>query len=116
VRFFQFDSATSELISRPPPPSYWWVWIWDLPHFDAELEELGLLAQTAGMEPVARVACKRKAPDAALFVGRGKADEIKALAEEIGASESPVRPVAQSLRSSATWSGTWACRSTTAPC
>jgi GTP-binding protein HflX len=58
-----------------------------LPHFDAELEELGQLAQTAGMEPVARVACKRKAPDAALFVGRGKADEIKALAEEIGASE-----------------------------
>ena len=58
-----------------------------LPHFDAELEELGQLAQTAGMEPVARVACKRKAPDAALFVGKGKADEIKALAEETGASE-----------------------------
>lgn len=58
-----------------------------LPHFDAELEELGQLAQTAGMDPVARVACKRKAPDAALFVGRGKADEIKALAEETGASE-----------------------------
>jgi GTP-binding protein HflX len=58
-----------------------------LPHFDAELEELGQLAQTAGMEPVARVACKRKAPDAALFVGRGKADEIKQLAEETGASE-----------------------------
>ena len=58
-----------------------------LPHFDAELEELGLLAQTAGMEPVARVTAKRKAPDAALFVGKGKADEIKQLAEEIGASE-----------------------------
>jgi GTPase len=58
-----------------------------LPHFDAELEELGLLAQTAGMEPVARVTAKRKAPDAALFVGRGKADEIKQLAEETGASE-----------------------------
>jgi len=58
-----------------------------LPHFDAELEELGLLAQTAGLQPVARVVCKRKAPDAALFVGKGKADEIKALAEELGASE-----------------------------
>src|SRR6185369_15866063 len=57
------------------------------PHFDKELEELGLLAQTAGLEPVARVTCKRKAPDAALFVGSGKADEIKALAEELGASE-----------------------------
>ncbi|HEX2547541.1 MAG TPA: GTPase HflX [Ramlibacter sp.] len=58
-----------------------------LPHFDAELEELGQLAQTAGMEPVARVTARRKAPDAALFVGKGKADEIKQLAEELGASE-----------------------------
>ena len=58
-----------------------------LPHFDAELEELGLLAQTAGLTPVARIVCKRKAPDAALFVGTGKADEIKALAELHLASE-----------------------------
>ena len=58
-----------------------------LPHFDVELEELGLLAQTAGMQPVARITCKRKAPDAALFVGSGKADEIKALALLHGASE-----------------------------
>jgi GTPase len=58
-----------------------------LPNFDAGLEELGLLAQTAGMNPVARVACRRKAPDAALFIGSGKADEIKALAEETGATE-----------------------------
>ncbi|MEJ7932010.1 GTPase HflX [Ramlibacter sp. AN1015] len=57
------------------------------PHFDTQLEELGLLAQTAGLEPVARVTCKRKAPDAALFVGSGKADEIKALAESAGAAE-----------------------------
>ncbi|MEO6291995.1 MAG: GTPase HflX, partial [Burkholderiaceae bacterium] len=42
-----------------------------LPHFDAELEELGLLAQSAGLQPVARITCKRKAPDAALFVGTG---------------------------------------------
>ena len=58
-----------------------------LPNFDATLEELGLLAQTAGMTPVARVACKRKAPDAALFIGSGKADEIRALAEQTGATE-----------------------------
>ncbi|RQO82926.1 GTPase HflX [Acidovorax sp. FJL06] len=58
-----------------------------LPHFDAELEELGLLAQTAGMQPVARITCKRKAPDAALFVGSGKADEIRALAQMHGAVE-----------------------------
>ncbi len=58
-----------------------------LPHFDASLEELGLLAQTAGLEPVARLTCKRKAPDAALFVGSGKADEIRMLAQMHGAVE-----------------------------
>ena len=58
-----------------------------LPHFDVELEELGLLSQTAGLQPVARVVCKRKAPDAALFIGKGKADEIKQLADEMGAAE-----------------------------
>lgn len=57
------------------------------PHFDSDLEELGLLAQTAGLEPVARLICKRKAPDAALFVGSGKADEIRELAELHRASE-----------------------------
>jgi GTP-binding protein HflX len=58
-----------------------------LPNFDAELQELGLLAQTAGLQPVARVTCKRKAPDAALFIGSGKADEIKMLALDTGATE-----------------------------
>lgn len=56
-------------------------------HFDGELHELGLLAQTAGMQPVGRVTCKRRAPDAALFVGSGKADEIKLLAIQSGARE-----------------------------
>ncbi|WP_196870373.1 GTPase HflX [Polaromonas sp. CG_9.11] len=58
-----------------------------LPNFDTELLELGLLAQTAGLEPVARVTCKRRAPDAALFIGSGKADEIKMLALDTGATE-----------------------------
>jgi len=58
-----------------------------LPHFDQELEELGLLAQTAGMQVAARVTCKRRAPDAALFIGSGKADEIKLLAQMHGATE-----------------------------
>ena len=59
----------------------------DLPHFDGELQELGLLAQTAGLNPVARVTCKRQAPDPALFVGKGKAEEIKELAQAHGATE-----------------------------
>jgi GTP-binding protein HflX len=58
-----------------------------VPHFDDELEELGLLAQTAGLHPVARLTCKRKAPDPALFVGSGKADEIRMLAQMHGAKE-----------------------------
>ena len=58
-----------------------------LPHFDSELSELGLLAQTAGLTPVASITCKRRAPDAALFVGTGKADEIKLLAQQHGAQE-----------------------------
>ena len=57
------------------------------PHFDAELHELGLLAETAGLTPVARIVCKRKAPDAALFIGSGKADEIKELVLMHGATE-----------------------------
>jgi GTP-binding protein HflX len=58
-----------------------------LPHFDAELDELGELARTAGLTPVGRITAKRKAPDAALFVGKGKADEIKDLATQLGATE-----------------------------
>ena len=46
-----------------------------------------MLAQTAGLQTVARLVCKRKAPDAALFVGSGKADEIKELAQLHRASE-----------------------------
>ena len=57
------------------------------PHFDHGLEELGLLAETAGFRVAERVACKRRAPDPALFVGSGKADEIKALALGTGATE-----------------------------
>lgn len=49
--------------------------------FDPTLDELALLAISAGDAPVARVTARRKAPDAALFVGSGKADEIKALVQ-----------------------------------
>lgn len=46
-----------------------------------------MLAQTAGLTPVGKVVCKRRAPDAALFIGSGKADEIKLLAVQTGAQE-----------------------------
>ena len=57
------------------------------PNFDAGLLELGLLAESAGYEVAERVTCKRRAPDAALFVGSGKAQEIKLLAETSDAVE-----------------------------
>ena len=40
-------------------------------HFDASLDELALLAESAGDVAVARVVARRKAPDAAFFVGSG---------------------------------------------
>jgi GTP-binding protein HflX len=49
--------------------------------FDPTLDELALLAESAGDEVVVRLTARRKAPDAALFVGSGKADEIKALVQ-----------------------------------
>jgi len=50
-------------------------------NFDPSLDELALLAESAGDTPVARITAKRQAPDAALFVGSGKADEIKLLVQ-----------------------------------
>ena len=44
--------------------------------FEDSLNELSLLSTSAGAEPVFTVTGKRARPDAALFVGTGKADEI----------------------------------------
>lgn len=44
--------------------------------FAASLEELSLLARSAGAEPITTITGKRASPDAALFVGSGKANEI----------------------------------------
>lgn len=55
--------------------------------FDPTLDELALLAQSAGFEVAERVTCRRAVPDPALFVGSGKADEIAAVAAATGAEE-----------------------------
>ena len=47
--------------------------------FDPTLDELALLAESAGDQPIEKVTAKRKAPDPAFFVGSGKANEIKEL-------------------------------------
>lgn len=44
--------------------------------FTASVEELSLLARSAGAEPITIITAKRSSPDAAYFVGSGKADEI----------------------------------------
>jgi GTP-binding protein HflX len=44
--------------------------------FTASLEELSLLSRSAGAEPIVTIVGRRASPDAALFVGSGKADEI----------------------------------------
>jgi GTP-binding protein HflX len=44
--------------------------------FTASLEELALLARSAGAEPATTITAKRQSPDPAFFVGSGKADEI----------------------------------------
>lgn len=50
---------------------------------EASLEELALLADTAGAEPVAMELQRRDTPDPALYVGKGKAQEIRELAEAL---------------------------------
>ncbi len=49
--------------------------------FEESLDELALLAESAGDVVVERVVARRKAPDATFFVGSGKADELKELVQ-----------------------------------
>jgi GTP-binding protein HflX len=53
--------------------------------FTASLEELALLARSAGADPVTTITAKRSSPDAAYFIGSGKADEIAQSAADEGA-------------------------------
>jgi len=53
------------------------------PDYAESLEELRLLAESAGVETVALIEGKRQKPDAALFAGTGKVEEIAALVEEM---------------------------------
>ncbi|AGL03890.1 GTPase HflX [Desulfoscipio gibsoniae] len=49
------------------------------------LDELALLADTAGATPVARVTQHRKKPDTAFFIGRGKVEELALHRQSLGA-------------------------------
>jgi GTPase len=50
---------------------------------EASLDELARLADTAGAEPVAIELQRRDTPDPALYVGKGKAEELRQLAEAL---------------------------------
>ncbi len=53
--------------------------------FHASLEELALLSKSAGAEPAAAVTGRRASPDPALYVGSGKAEEIRETLADLGA-------------------------------
>ncbi|HVW33666.1 MAG TPA: GTPase HflX [Acidimicrobiia bacterium] len=48
---------------------------------EASLDELALLTDTAGAEPVAAEMQRRETPDPATFIGKGKAEELRELVE-----------------------------------
>ena len=50
-----------------------------------ELQEFSELARSAGAEPLALVVGQRKVPDSRLYIGSGKADEVRAQVETLGA-------------------------------
>ncbi len=49
--------------------------------FEASLEELSLLAQSAGAHPAVTLTGRRSSPDAKMFVGSGKAEELRLACE-----------------------------------
>jgi GTP-binding protein HflX len=51
----------------------------------AGLDELALLVDTAGADVAARVVQRRQAPDPATYLGRGKAEELRAVCLEVDA-------------------------------
>ena len=52
---------------------------------EASLSELGLLTDTAGADPVESVLQRRDAPDPATYIGSGKADELRGVADALDA-------------------------------
>lgn len=44
--------------------------------FNSSMEELSLLALSAGAQPISTITCNRSTPDSAFFVGSGKTEEI----------------------------------------
>jgi GTP-binding protein HflX len=64
---------------------------------EESLDELGRLAESAGARVVGRLTQERQAPSAALYFGRGKVEEIRALSERERANlviaDDPLSPI-----------------------
>ena len=52
---------------------------------EASLQELALLVDTAGADPVAQIVQNRQVPDRTTYVGRGKAEEIRQVSDSLDA-------------------------------
>lgn len=57
----------------------------DLLSIEESLNELALLADTAGLDVVGQVTQRRNSPNSKTFIGPGKVDEVRALVEEVQA-------------------------------
>lgn len=66
---------------------------------ERSLDELALLTDTAGSDPVGMELVKRDAPDAAWYIGSGKADELAALTQaldiDVVVFDNPLTPAQQ---------------------
>ncbi len=83
--FGDFGGETSAFIERTFRERILVVGVSFPPHDDEaveeSLEELALLVDTAGADVVGRVVQRRNSPDPATYVGKGKVEEIRRLAE-----------------------------------
>ena len=80
--------------------SSWSAWF-QSSHFDAELQGWAAGPRRRAPEAGGAPDVQAQAPDAALFVGSGKAGEIQTLAQVHGAKGGAVRPGPQAQRSDA---------------
>mgnify|MGYP000883691114 CR=1 FL=1 len=82
---------------------------------EASLDELALLVDTAGADPVARLMQRRQSPDPATFLGKGKVEELAGLVDAgglaIGAPDRVVIGASGAVSSVGRWhrcaSGSW---------
>ncbi|HVM63381.1 MAG TPA: GTPase HflX [Acidimicrobiales bacterium] len=87
--FGDVGGAASGLIERAFRERIVLVGVTLPPHHDDDtersLDELALLVDTAGADEVARVVQRRDSPEPATYIGKGKAAELRELADELDA-------------------------------